>query len=83
MALVFKKKLNGIEVVVRSPPAQETYITASFAPKSSKFGVKHSISVSEMNSALTSLEILADTVSTGTLPTVKITLMSLSLNPCP
>jgi len=38
-ALVFKKYWNGIQVVVKSPPAIEIYTTHSFGPKSSKLGV--------------------------------------------
>lgn len=68
-------------MVVRSPFAQETYITASFGPKSSKFGERHSISVSEMYSAVTSLVILAETESTARFPTVNVTLMFGSLKP--
>lgn len=81
LARVFKKKWNGTDVVVKSPLAQVTYITASFGPKSSKFGEIHSISVSEMYSAVTSLVILEEILSTARFPTVKVTLMFGSLKP--
>ena len=62
---MFMKKLNGENVVVRSPPAMVSWMQQEVAPKVSKHGVRQVISFSDTNVPATSLVVLADTWAIG------------------